>query len=60
MSGKSCTQCSWFVTEKFMCTRIKIGRDGGMKVARPDVGACLYWRPVEPTPNDKTQKDEKQ
>ena len=40
-----CTKCGWFNPEKFLCTRVNIGREGGVKVMRPDVGACLYWKP---------------
>lgn len=45
--SNSCTKCGWFIAAKNLCTRVKIGRDGGAKVLRPDFGACLYWKKKE-------------
>lgn len=54
--SEPCTKCGWFEPKKYLCTRVKIGREGGVKVMRPDFGSCLYWKKIETKPTEGTKQ----
>ena len=55
-----CTACGWFEPKTGLCTRVQTRRDGGVKVMRPDIGTCFYWKPIASTEasNDKNNNKE--